>query len=410
MVSQANQAVTAADRRGAEDPGSQISSFPGYLQSDRELLLSKALGFGSLVIIALLIGVRFFFFGPKQAPAAGGPPAQGGRAASPAAQGPGAPGKGPGGPAIPVTARVLQPERLDNRVTSSGTVLANEDVEIRSEVQGKIVKIAFQEGARVKKGDLLVKIDDDELQARLLQAVSSRKLAEDNEFRMRKQLEIEAVAKKDYDAALNELNRAKAESQLLKAQLGKTELRAPFGGVVGLKQVSEGAFVGPSTLITTLQELDPVKVDFTIPGKYAGWVKPGQAVGFTVQGSAERHQAKVYAVDPRIDPATRTLRIRATCPNPGGRILPGSFATIEVPLESVAGALLVPTEAVTADARGAKVFLYKAGKAEPRPVQAGLRTDSAVQITGGLAPGDTVITSGVVTLRPGAAVKLSAIE
>jgi membrane fusion protein, multidrug efflux system len=406
-------------------------------------------GVSVLVGIALLVLIKIVFLAPAPGPGAQGAAAQGagGGAAAPAkpaeggkttpqegrggaaqgtpgqgasAQGQGAApqgqGAGPGGPGgaggqpLPVTARVLQPERLDNRITSSGNVLANEEVEIRSEVQGKIRRIAFKEGGRVKKGDLLVKIDDAELQARLLQAQSGRKLAEDNEFRMRKQLEIEAVSQKDYDAALNELNGAKAEAQLLRAQLEKTELRAPFGGTVGLKQVSEGAYVSPSTLITTLQEIDPVKVDFTVPGKYSGWVKAGQVVRFTVQGSEERHEGKVYAVDPRIDPATRTLRLRASCPNPGGRILPGSFATIEVPLQSVDAALMVPTEALSAGARGATVFLYKAGKAEPRPVQAGLRTDSAVQIVKGLSPGDTVITTGAVALRPGSAVRLSRLE
>lgn len=342
---------------------------------------------------------------PAGAAAAGGKAGPGGGAAAPG----GARG-GAGGPAQPVTARILRTERLDNLVTSSGTVLANEEVEIRSEVQGKIVKIAFQEGARVKKGDLLVKIDDDELQARLLQATAASKLAEDDEYRMRMQLKIEAVSQKDYEVAALGLTRAKAEAQLLKAQLAKTVLRAPFGGTLGLKQVSEGAYVSPSTLITTLQEIDPVKVDFSIPGKYAGWVKPGQGVEFTVQGSEERHLGKVYAVDPRIDPATRTLRLRAVCPNPGGKILPGSFATVTVPLETVEAALMVPAQAVSVDGRGAKVFLFKAGKAEPRPVQAGLRTDSTVQITGGLAPGDTVIISGAVALRPGASVSISSIK
>lgn len=343
--------------------------------------------------------------GPVASPAAG--------ASLPAGAPPAAPGAAPGGPPappIPVTARILQAERLDNSITSSGSILANEEVEIRSEVQGKVKRIAFKEGGRVKKGDLLVKIDDAELQARLLQAQSHRKLAEDNEYRMRMQLKIEAVSQKEYDQAQNELTMAKAESQLLRAQLDKTELRAPFGGTVGLKQVSEGAFVSSATLITTLQEIDPVKVDFTIPGKYAAWTKPGQVVNFTIQGSETRYQGKVYAVDPRIDPESRTLRLRAMCPNPGGRILPGAFATIEVPFQTVDSALLVPSEALSADARGAKVFLYKAGKAEPRPVQAGLRTDALVQITGGLKAGDTVITSGVVQIRPGSAVTLSRVD
>lgn len=366
--------------------------------------MSKVL-VGIIALLVLAVAGKVLY--PKFFPAAG---ASGGSAAMAPKAPPGGGKGGPGGPAQPVTARILKPERLDNRVTSSGTVLADEEVEIRSEVQGKIVKIAFREGARVEKGDLLVRIDDDELQARLLQATAARKLAEDDEYRMRMQLKIEAVSQKDYETASLALTRAKAEAQLLKAQLAKTVLRAPFGGTLGLRLVSEGAYVSPSTLITTLQAIDPVKIDFSIPGKYAGWVKPGQAVEFTVQGSEERHLGKVYAVDPRIDPVTRTLRMRAACPNPGGKILPGSFATLTVPLETVESALMVPAQSVSVDGRGAKVFLFKAGKAEPRPVQAGLRTDSTVQIIGGLAPGDTVIVTGAVALRPGASVTLSRIE
>ncbi len=360
--------------------------------------MSKAIGF-ILLAAVLLVGGRIAYTKLSQPKAPQGAPA--------AAKAPGTPG---GAPSLPVTGQVLRAERLENGITSSGTVIANEEVEIRSEVQGKVVRIAFKEVARVKKGDLLVKIDDSELQARLLQAKSAVKLATDNEFRARRQLELEAVSQKEYDQALNELNRAKAEAQLLRAQLDKTELSAPFGGIVGLKMVSEGAYVNPSTLITTLQEIDPVKLDFSVPGKYAGWVKPGQAVAFTVQGSEARHQAKVYAVDPRIDPSTRTLRLRAVSPNPQGALLPGAFATLHIPLEAVESALMVPAQAVSVDARGAKVFVYKAGKAEIRPVQAGLRTDSSVQITGGLAPGDTVIVGGAVTIRPGAPVTLTRVE
>lgn len=400
--------------------------------------MAKSSGRISIVVIALIAVGLLIFLKPKKtdapgaappgasqakpSPSAGGaaPAAAQGQAAQAAGgkgpegqKGPGGPGGSggaPGGPAVPVTARVLKSERLDNTITSSGNVLANEEVEIRSEVQGKIRRISFKEGGKVKKGDLLVKIDDAELQARSLQAQSRRKLAEDNEYRMRMQLKIEAVSQREYDQALNELNLAKAESQLLRAQLDKTELRAPFGGVVGLKQVSDGAFVSSTTLITTLQEIDPVKVDFTVPGKYAGFIKAGQAVNFTIQGADTRHQGNVYAVDPRIDPESRTLRLRAMCPNPAGRILPGAFATIEMPLQTVEAALLIPAPALSADGRGTKVFLYKGGKAEPRPVQAGMRTDSSIQITGGLAVGDTVITSGVVLIRPGANVTLSKVD
>ena len=381
--------------------------------------MSKAASRSLIVLtVALALGLLAY---PKLKPGAKAPQAgSGAPATSPSgSSAPGsAPGskaapRGPGAPPmapLPVTGKVLHPERNDNRIASTGTVLANEEVEIRSEVQGKIRRVAFKEGGRVKKGDLLVKIDDAELQAQVLRTQYQRKLAEDNEYRMRMQLKIEAVSQKDYDQAMSELNMAKAGEQLLRAQLAKTELRAPFSGVLGLKFVSEGGFVSPATRITTLQEINPVKLDFSIPGKYAGRVKPGQAIRFTIQGSDMVHEGKIYAVDPRIDPETRSLQLRALCPNPDEKILPGSFAAVEIPFEAVDSALMVPTEALSADGRGAKVFLYRDGKAEPRPVQAGLRTDSAVQITSGLSAGDTVITSGIVQIRPGAPVTLSIID
>lgn len=374
--------------------------------------MSKPLVRISLIVLAVAIVGLLIVFKPKKSEVAAAPPG----GAKPTAQA-GAPGGAPApgqpgasAPAVAVSARVMRTDRLENSITSSGNVLANEEVEIRSEVMGKIVRIAFKEGTRVKKGDLLVKIDDSELQAKSVQAQAHLKLAADNEFRMRKQLEIEAVSQKDYDQAASELTLAKGDVQLLKAQLAKTELRAPFNGMVGLKQVSEGAYVSPNTLITTLQEIDPVKIDFTVPGKYAGYIKAGQPIRFVIQGADTRFQGKVYAVDPRIDPESRTLRLRAVCPNAEGRVLPGAFATIEVPMQTVESALTVPSEALSADARGAKVFLFRGGKAEARPVSAGLRTDSLVQITNGLAAGDTVITSGVVQIRPGAPVTLAHVD
>lgn len=316
----------------------------------------------------------------------------------------------PPAPPLPVTAMLLRVQHIENSIISTGTVLANEEVEIRSEISGKIRKISFKEGAKVSKSDLLIKIEDAELQANVLKAQSQRKLAEDNEYRMRMQLKIEAVAQKDYDQALNELNLAKAGEQLLRAQLEKTELRAPFAGVVGLKYVSEGALLGASTRITTLQEINPVKIDFAIPGKYAEWVRAGTEIQFTVQGSDKIQKGKVYAVDPKIDAETRSLHLRALCGNAEGIILPGSFATVSVPLQKMDSALMVPTQAMTADGRGPKVFLYHGGKADPAPVVAGLRTDSTVQIIKGLKVGDTVITSGIMQLRPGALVTLSKVD
>ncbi len=317
---------------------------------------------------------------------------------------------GPVMPPLPVTAKILLTKRMEDQVTSTGTIMANEEVEIRSEIQGKVKRIAFKEGGQVKKGDLLVKIDDEELQGNLLKAQSQRKLAEDNEYRMRMQLKIEAVSQKDYDQAFNELNLAKAGEQILRAQLSKTELHAPFSGIVGLKVISEGALVSGSTPITTLQEINPIKIDFSVPGKYADWIKVGMGVTYKVQGIDANQVGKIYAIDPKIDAETRTLHIRALGTNANNRILPGSFATVQIPLQVVDKALLIPTEAMTADARGAKVYLYHGGKADPVFVQAGLRTDSSVQILKGVNQGDTLITSGIMQIRPGALVTLTLTE
>ncbi len=361
----------------------------------KELPLSKATNRTLVALVTIVLVGLLAYPKLKSKTPAPGAAAMGGK--------PGGPG---GTPPLPVTARIIRPQRLDNRISSTGTVMANEEVEIRSEISGKILHIGFKEGSKVSKGDLLVKIDDKELQANILKAQSQRKLAEDNEYRMRMQLKIEAVSQKDFDQALNELNLAKGGEQVLRAQLDKTELRAPFSGVVGLKDVSEGALVGPATRITTLQEINPVKVDFSIPGKYAGWVKTGTPITFTVQGSDKKQVGKVYALDPKMDPETRSLHLRALCPNADGLVLPGAFAAVDVPLQVVDSALLIPTEAMTADGRGAKVYLYRGGKADPVQVQAGLRTDSLVQITSGLKSGDTVLTSGIMQIRPGAPVTL----
>ncbi len=309
--------------------------------------------------------------------------------------------------AIPVKAHIVKPQALGNNVLTSGTVLANEEVDLKSEVSGKIVEIAFKEGSRVSKGDLLVKINDAELQAQLMREKYTFELLKDKEYRQKKLFEKEAISQEEYDDALNQFNVSKAEVDLIKAQIDKTEIKAPFNGIVGLKNVSEGSYITPSTVIASLQNINPIKIDFSIPEKYSGSVKIGDQINFKVVGDDEKYNAKVYAIEPKIDPVTRTLKIRAIYSNQAGRILPGSFADVELVLDKITNALLVPTQAIVPELKGQKIYIYRSGKVAAQNVEMGIRTDEYVQITSGLNPNDTLITTGILQIKPGAEVTIS---
>ena len=308
---------------------------------------------------------------------------------------------------LSVKAHIIKAEKLANNVITSGTILSNEEVELKGEVAGKIINIYFKEGSSVKKGDLLVKINDAELQAQLAKAKYNLKLLEDREHRQRVLLEREAISQEDYDVSLNELNVVKADIELVKAQVAKTEIRAPFDGVIGLKNVSEGSFVNTETIIATLQDINPIKIDFSIPEKYSGSVKVGDQIRFKVVGKDETYTGKVYAIEPKIDPQTRTLKLRAVYSNAARSILPGSFADVELILHEIQGALMVPTYSIIPELKGQKVFLYRNGKAFPQNVEIGIRTDTRVQITNGLAENDSLITSGILQIRPNSPVTIS---
>lgn len=311
---------------------------------------------------------------------------------------------------LPVKAHITKYEVLDNKVLTTGTVLANEEVDLKSEVSGKITKILFREGSYVNAEDLLVKINDSELQAQLQSAKSRLELQKDTEYRQKQLLEKEAISQEDYDMTANQLQVNQAEVELIKAQIDKTEIRAPFGGIVGLKNVSEGSYVTNSTIIASLQNINPIKIDFSIPERHASMVEVGDEINFTISGNDKKYIGKVYAIEPKIDPVTRTLQIRALCSNTGREILPGSFANVELVLKKIENAILIPSEALIPDIKGQKVFIYRNGKAIPQPVETGIRTDQNVQLTSGVNEGDTIIISGLLQVRPGAPVSISEFE
>lgn len=312
--------------------------------------------------------------------------------------------------ALSVRAFIVKPTRFQDKIMTTGTVLANEEVELRSEIAGKIVGIYFREGSRVRKGQLLVKINDAELRAQLVKAEYQISLAEQREFRQRSLLQTEGISQQEYDIALNELNTRKAEVELIKAQIAKTEIHAPFDGVIGLRYVSEGSFVSTSSRIAALQNTDPVKIDFSVPERYAHVVRKGDPIQFVVQGSNEAFRGEVYAVEPKIDPVTRTVQLRALAPNKSGAILPGAFTKVELILHEIPDAVMVPTETIIPHMSGQRVILYHGGVAEMREVETGSRTESTIHVTSGLSAGDTILTTGLLQVRPGMPVRLTEIQ
>lgn len=319
----------------------------------------------------------------------------------------GSPARGAGARALSVTTYVVTPEVLRDRIVTTGSLRANEEVELRSEASGKILKIFFEEGRPVREGQLLVKINDAELQAQRRQTEYRLKLAEDREARQRTLLEKGGISREEYDATVNEVNVLRAGIELIEAQIDKTELKAPFDGVIGLRYVSEGSYISPSTQIATLQDVSPLKVEFSIPERYAGRVRNGSEITFTVEGRQEAFRGQIYAYEPKIEAGTRTLRLRALSPNPDARLVPGGFANVQLVFDEIRDAVAVPAMAVIPELGGKKVFVYKNGKAEARAVETGIRLEDRVQIVSGLAPQDTVITSGIQSLRPGMPVQIA---
>lgn len=320
----------------------------------------------------------------------------------------GGPGGGPVGQQqiLPVEMVVIRPEAFERKLVVTGSILPSESVEIKSEISGKVTAISFQESQRVIRGMRLAKINDEELLAQLEKQKYNRKLFQDNEYRQRKLLEKEAISQEEYDNALNRLRTTEADVKVLETQIAKTSVLAPFDGFIGFRFISPGAFISPSTVIATLYSLDPAKIEFSIPARYASRVALGNQINFKPENSDSlAFNGKVYAIEPQIDAKTRTLKIRATTPNPGGRLIPGMFVSIELILEKVDAAILVPTEAVIPVQDGAKVFVMREGKAVEVPVVAGERTARQLEVTAGLQAGDSVITTGILQLRPGMNVK-----
>jgi membrane fusion protein (multidrug efflux system) len=303
---------------------------------------------------------------------------------------------------LPVNVIKVKKELLRNQLQVSGTILPNESVNLRSEISGLVTRIAFQEGQYVSKGTPLIYLNDDELQAQYQRLQYTQKLFETQENRQKQLLAREAISQEEYDIVLNQFNTALSDITLVEAQLTKTVIRAPFSGFLGLRLISEGSVISTADILVSLVNIDPIKIEFSIPERYANQVSIGSPVYFTNETSSEEVEGKVYAFEPQVDLATRTLKLRAQSPNKDRRFLPGMFVKIRFILEVTEDALLVPAESVIPELSGYKVFVIDAdGKAEERIVEIGTRTDTQVQILTGLNEGDLVLTTGVMQVRQG---------
>ena len=307
---------------------------------------------------------------------------------------------------ITVNGIVIKTETFDNTISLSGSIEANEQVEIRSEISGIVEGIYFKEGSNVSKGQLLFKVNDVELRAQLQQAKTKQGLASENERRAKLLLAKEAISQEEYDMARADFKLAQAQVQLIDAQIAKTSVRAPFSGKIGLRSISPGTYITPSLLVAKLVNVGQLKITFSVPEKYANQIKVNSNLSFTVVGASEKHFAKVYAIEPEIEIATRTLQIRALAENKDGKLLPGTFANVELPLDVIKDAVVIPTEAIVPVQNGKKVFISNNGKATEIMVETTTRTDASVIVLSGLKVGDTLITSGVMSLKKESPVKI----
>jgi len=307
-------------------------------------------------------------------------------------------GAGAGKGLVPVEAQVIRLQPLHNRINATGTLLANEEVELRSEISGRITGVFFTEGKQVKKGELLLQINDSDLKAQLKRKEIEEKQAALEEGRKRKLLEIEVISQEEYDKVANALQMIQAEKETLESQIEKTGISAPFDGIVGLRHVSEGGYVSPDVLIATMQDVDPLKAEFSVPEKYAGQLTDGDEVVVLIGDSPEGRKGVIYAIESKIDLNTRTITARAKISNPGATLIPGSFARVEIILEEIPAAIVIPSESVIPGISGESVFVCKNGKAKSVIIKTGIRTDSGVQITQGLGANDTLIVSGLMQL------------
>ncbi len=302
---------------------------------------------------------------------------------------------------IPVDVHVVDYVKISEGIRALGTLIANEEVDIASEVSGKIEKIFFEEGSHIRGGQALVKVNDDDLQSQLKRATFQRNLLREKLDRARILLDKDAISREAFDQIETDYNVIEADIQLLEVRIDKTSIKAPFDGVVGFRYVSPGSYIQPGTKIAHIVDNKRLKIEFSIPEKYYGADLNGSYIHFTTEADQRPRSARIYAVDPTVDVTTRTVIMRAMYDNEGLRIIPGMFANVTVGQKD-GNTLQVPTEAIVPDADQKKVWVVQDGHAHMQAVVTGTRSETMVEITRGLLKGDSVVVTGLMQVKEGA--------
>lgn len=311
---------------------------------------------------------------------------------------------------MPVDAFIIKRSTISENVEVPGSLRPFEETEIRAEVDGRVVEMNVREGSAVQKGSLLVKLFDEDLKAELRKLQVQLKIREKTAERNRELLEISGISQQEYDLSTLEVDNLRADIETTRIAISKTEIRAPYRGVVGLRNISLGSYISPSDIITTIRQVDKLKLEFSVPEKYAKDINKGYAVKFRVTGGDKEHTARVIATENSVDQSTRTLRVRAEVNGDNRELVPGVFARVNLQLGKNDSALLVPTQAVLPNIRNKEVILLRGDSVRFAVVETGIRDSAFVEIIHGVAAGDTVITTGLMAIKPNAKVKITQVS
>lgn len=311
-------------------------------------------------------------------------------------------------PAI-VDVIIASHQGISSITEANGSIVANEFVELHTEVSGRITYLNIPEGTNVAQGTVLARINDADLQAQLNKTRVQLELAQKTEQRLAKLLAVNGISQGEYDTALNQVNSLKADMAYTQVLIDKTVLRAPFSGLIGLRQISQGAYVSPTTIIATMQQVNKLKIDFTVPEEYAGIIRKGSVVEVAVEGQGKsRCKAVVIAREPQVNQTTRNLLIRASLSNCSAN--PGTFAKVYFNAGAARKSIMVPTNAIIPDDKNKKLVLVKNGVANYVVVETGVRQEGSVEITSGIADGDSIVVDGVLFARPDKPVKVRSVK
>lgn len=311
-------------------------------------------------------------------------------------------------PPVTIDVIIVKPASFSYSLDASGTVQAQEFVELRPEVNGRITQLNIREGERIAAGTLLVKLNDDDLQAQLRKYQSQLEIAQRNQKRLKSLLDANGLNQQEYDIAESQVKSLQADVDFTKANIRKTEVRAPFSGVIGLRNVSQGAFVSSATLLATLQQTDQLKVDFVLPENEAQYLRKGSVVQVKSDQSESLQKATVIAIEPQVNQGTRNIKFRAQLAG-SASMNPGAFVKVVVSAGKSKDALLLPTNCIIPESRNKKVAMIRNGKVVFEVVEIGFRGSSEVEITKGIQPGDTIAANGLLFLKPDAPVNIRSV-